>query len=113
MGIRLLKASELPNGELIGDDYGGIPSCVIFVDLAPGEGPKLHKHPYAELFFVVEGQATFRDGASENILTAGDVAIAPPDQPHGFTNSGAGRLRQIDVHLSSTFETEWLEDQQT
>ena len=41
MGIRLLKASELPEGELIGDDYGGIPSCVIFVDLAPGEGPKL------------------------------------------------------------------------
>jgi mannose-6-phosphate isomerase-like protein (cupin superfamily) len=95
--------------ELVGDDYGGIPACVILVDADPGLRPRLHKHPYAELFFVIEGEATFTDGVDERVVRGGEVVIVSPDQPHGFVNSGAGRLRQIDVHLNSRFVTEWLE----
>jgi len=29
-------------------------------------------------------------------------------QAHGFVNNGPGVLRQIDIHLSPTFITEWL-----
>jgi len=36
------------------------------VDAPPGGGPKLHKHPYEEIFVVQEGTATF---------TAGDETI--------------------------------------
>jgi len=28
---------------------------------------------------------------------------------HKFVNSGAGRLRQVDIHASDHFVTEWLE----
>jgi mannose-6-phosphate isomerase-like protein (cupin superfamily) len=104
-----LQESDLAR-ELVGDDYGGIPASVILVDAAPGRGPKLHKHAYAELFFVIDGEATFTDGAEERVVRAGEVVIVSPDQPHAFVNSGAGRLRQIDVHLSSRFVTEWLDD---
>ena len=96
--------------ELIGGDYGGVPASVILVDAAPGQGPGLHKHPYAELFFVIDGEATFSDGTDERIVRAGEVVIVSPDQPHGFVNSGTGRLRQIDVHLSSRFVTKWLKE---
>ena len=85
-----------------------MPACVIFVDAEPGRGPRLHKHPYAELFFVLEGEGTFSDGNEERVAGPGEVVIVPPDQPHAFVNSGEGRLRQIDVHLSPRFETEWL-----
>jgi mannose-6-phosphate isomerase-like protein (cupin superfamily) len=34
--------------------------------------------------------------------------IVPPNTPHEFTNSGDQRLRQIDIHVSPTFSTEWL-----
>jgi mannose-6-phosphate isomerase-like protein (cupin superfamily) len=95
--------------ELVGDDYGGIPACAILVDAAPGQGPGLHKHPYAELFFVVDGEATFTDGTQEHLVRGGEIVIVGPDQPHGFVNSGSGRLRQIDIHLSPRFNTEWLE----
>jgi len=27
-----------------------------------------------------------------------------------FINSGEGKLRQVDIHLSKRFITEWLED---
>ena len=103
-----LRESELAR-ELVGDDYGGIPGSVIFVDAEPGQGPSLHKHPYAELFFVIEGEATFTDGAKERVVRGGEVVIVSPDQPHAFVNSGTGRLRQIDVHLNSSFVTEWLD----
>ena len=103
-----LRESELAR-ELVGDEYGGIPASVIFVDAEPGRGPRLHKHAYAELFFVLDGEATFTDGAEERVVRGGEVVIVSPDQPHRFFNSGTRRLRQIDVHLSSRFVTEWLD----
>jgi mannose-6-phosphate isomerase-like protein (cupin superfamily) len=112
VAITFLTQSDLTpsdfSRELVGDDFGGVPACVIFVDAEPGRGPALHQHPYAELFFVLEGEATFRDGSSERTVGAGAVVVVPADHPHGFVNSGAGRLRQIDVHLSPRFETRWL-----
>ena len=114
MSIQFLDrrdGTETPLGyELIGDDHGDIPACVIFVDAGPGQGPQLHRHAYAELFFVLEGQATFTDGETEHVVSGGDTVIVPADQPHAFTNSGTERLRQIDVHLSPRFRTEWLDD---
>ena len=53
--------------------------------------------------------ATFRDGQSERVVRAGEMAVVDANQPHGFTNSGPGALRQVDVHLSPKFVTEWLE----
>ena len=112
MGIQFLKQSELPasnfSRELVGADFGGVPACVIFVDAEPGRGPSLHKHPYAELFFVLEGEGTFSDGANERTVGPGEIVIVPPETPHAFVNNGTDRLRQIDVHLSATFQTDWL-----
>jgi mannose-6-phosphate isomerase-like protein (cupin superfamily) len=81
---------------------------VIFVDAPPGTGPSLHKHPYEELFIVLEGEVTFLAGEEEAQAGAGDVVVVPPDTPHAFTNTGEGRLRQIDIHVSPEFSTEWL-----
>ena len=112
MPIRFVPQSELHvdgfSRELVGQDLGGVGACVIFVDAAPGEGPRLHRHPYVELLIVLEGAATFSDGVSSSEVGAGEVAIVGADQPHGFVNSGRGRLRQIDIHLSPRFITEWL-----
>jgi mannose-6-phosphate isomerase-like protein (cupin superfamily) len=35
--------------------------------------------------------------------------VVPAGVPHGFANSGDGQLRQVDVHASGRFVTEWLE----
>ena len=71
---RKLRESERER-ELIGDDYGGIPASVIFVDAEPGHGPRLHKHAYAELFFILDGEATFTDGVEEPGRIEGGKAI--------------------------------------
>jgi mannose-6-phosphate isomerase-like protein (cupin superfamily) len=36
--------------------------------------------------------------------------IIPPNTPHKFRNSGASVLRQVDIHASDRFITEWLDE---
>lgn len=93
----------------MGREFGGVGACVIIVDAAPGEGPRLHRHPYVELLIVLEGTATFTDGETNRVVEAGELAVVDAHQPHRFVNSGTGPLRQVDVHLSPEFVTEWLE----
>jgi mannose-6-phosphate isomerase-like protein (cupin superfamily) len=96
--------------ELEGYLHGDVPVCLIFFDGPPGSGPRLHRHPYAEIFIVQEGQSTFTVGDETMVVTAGQIAIALPNQPHKFVNSGQGRLRQLDIHCNAKFITEWLEE---
>ena len=90
--------------------HGDAGISVILVDMAPGEGPKLHKHPYEEVFIIQEGSATYTIGSITLEATAGQIAIVPAGVPHKFVNSGSGRLRQVDIHHNPRFITEWLED---
>ena len=94
--------------EHVGTDMGaGV--CVIVVDSDPGEGPRLHRHPYEEVFVMHEGEATFTLGDEQIVAKLGDVLVAPAGTPHKFVNTGTGRLRQVDIHVSPEFVTEWLE----
>ena len=81
---------------------------MIFVDAAPGGGPALHRHDYDEVFVVQEGQATMTAGDRELQVSAGDIVVVPAGQPHGFVNSGAAPLRQLSIHQSPRYATEWL-----
>jgi mannose-6-phosphate isomerase-like protein (cupin superfamily) len=94
--------------EAAGEDIGARVS-VIAVHAAPGAGPRLHRHPYEEVFVVLEGEATFTLGTERRIVRGGEVVVAPAGVPHAFTNSGATPLKPVDVHVSSRFETEWLD----
>lgn len=82
---------------------------IIVVDAPPGGGPRLHRHPYEEVFLVQEGSASFTAGDEEIEVAGGQVVVVPAGVPHKFVNSGTGRLRQVDVHASDRFVTEWLE----
>ena len=82
---------------------------IIVVDVPPGGGPRLHRHPYEEVFLIQEGTATFTAGDDEVEVRSGQVVVVPAGVAHKFVNSGTGRLRQVDVHASDRFVTEWLE----
>jgi mannose-6-phosphate isomerase-like protein (cupin superfamily) len=105
----VVDRDQLTDSELEGYQFGGAHVCVIFVDLPPGGGPKLHRHPYEEVFIVLEGQANFTVGSGTVDARAGQVLVVKPGVPHKFINSGDGRLRQIDIHCNDRFVTEWLE----
>ena len=80
----------------------------ILVDCPAGAGPALHRHPYSETFLVLEGDVLFQLGDGERRVSAGCVVVVPANVPHRFINIGPGRLRQVDIHASPRFLTEWL-----
>jgi quercetin dioxygenase-like cupin family protein len=94
--------------EYTGEELGaGV--CVILVEMEPGGQVRLHRHPYEEVFVVQAGEATFRLGDEERVVRAPDVVVAPAGVAHGFANNGSKVLRQVDIHVSPSFDTEWLE----
>jgi mannose-6-phosphate isomerase-like protein (cupin superfamily) len=109
MNLADLPADGFSN-DLEGYLFGDFNVSIVFFNGPPGSGPKLHRHPYAEVFIVQEGRATFTVGDATMEVTAGQIAIAQPNQPHKFVNIGDGPLRQIDIHNGPKFITEWLED---
>jgi mannose-6-phosphate isomerase-like protein (cupin superfamily) len=109
----VLKVADLPLSniahEFVGADHGGVGVCVIIVEAPPGRGPALHTHPYEELLLVQEGTGTFTLGDETLEVGAGELVVVPPGVPHGFKNTGEGVLKQIDIHVSPSFSTEWLD----
>ena len=97
------------NGELQGGAYGAN-ICVIFNMLdKPGGGPRLHRHPYAEVFIVRRGRGLFTVGDEEIVAETGQIVVVPPGVPHKFTNPGPGPFEKISIHEKGSFSTEWLE----
>jgi len=101
--------SDRWKGELQCGAYGSN-SCLIFNYLPDvGGGPRLHTHPYAEIFIIRQGTGLFTVGDEEIEASVGQILIVPPNTPHKFTNLGPGPLETTDIHESGSFVTEWLE----
>jgi mannose-6-phosphate isomerase-like protein (cupin superfamily) len=95
--------------EFEGFEHGDVGLSFILVNGEPGGGPRLHRHPYAEVFVIQEGRATFTVEGQTIDAAAGQVVVARPGEAHKFVNSGDGPLKQLDIHASDRFITEWLE----
>jgi mannose-6-phosphate isomerase-like protein (cupin superfamily) len=79
--------------------------------MPPGGSVRLHKHPYKEIFIIQEGVSSFTVGSSILEAHAGQVIVVPAEVPHKFMNSSDHRLKQIDIHVSKQFITQWLEEE--
>ncbi len=113
MPIEYLRRDQLPGNDrrrdFVGEDHGGLEVSCLLVDTAPGDGPSLHRHPYVEILMVVDGSGTFDDGENKRVASAGEMAIVDAGQPHGFVNSGSGRLRMTNIHCSPRVISDWLD----
>lgn len=86
----------------------GFAYSVYEMTLAPGNEIPIHLHPFAEFFYVLEGQVDAMgidaDGRlTWTELTAGDCANAPATAPHGLKNRSAKAAKFLSV---SNFEHE-------
>jgi quercetin dioxygenase-like cupin family protein len=110
---RIIDIEELPHGGTAhtfeGYRYDDADVSFFLTDGPPGSGPGLHKHPYAEVFVVQEGEVIFTVGDETIEAAGGQIVVVPAGAPHKFVNSGTGRARHIDIHASRRMATEWLE----
>lgn len=87
-------------GSLAGEAIGGPMTVLAYGNDTPGEGPRLHVHPYDETFVIVAGRARFFVGDDVIEAGAGEAVLGPAGVPHRFENIGPGRLQTIDIHHS-------------
>lgn len=111
--FHVIRSAELPPSsnrsvQFEGDPYrAGI--SFFLVDNEPGQGPKLHRHPYAETWVVRSGRTKVTAGTQEIEAGRGDVIVVEAGTPHAFVNLGPGRLDIVCIHAAGRMETEWLE----
>jgi mannose-6-phosphate isomerase-like protein (cupin superfamily) len=110
----VMEVDDLPRTEhaheFVGAEHGRVPFSIILVHAAPGAGPRLHRHPYPEVFVVDSGEASFQLGHDTMVVRAGQIVVGPANVPHGFTNTGTGPLRLTAIHGAAAFDTEWVSE---
>src|SRR2546428_448291 len=64
--------------------------------------------PSCSTSLTLTSRGTFTVGSSTLDVHAARTLIVPATVAHAFVNSGETRLKQVDIHLSPKFITEWL-----
>jgi mannose-6-phosphate isomerase-like protein (cupin superfamily) len=94
--------------ELEGAEIGS-PSTLILTDMAKNRGPRLHRHPYPEVWVILAGAARFTAG--DEIIDAGpgDIVHVEADTPHKFVVTSEEPAKMVCIHHAPRFTTVWLE----
>ena len=93
--------------------YGGIE---IFETSGPAQaGPPPHRHPWEEIYFVLEGTLELFDDGSWSTASAGATGTVPPNQVHSYrlgsaetrflTITGPGAARQFFEEMDAEITT--------
>jgi quercetin dioxygenase-like cupin family protein len=97
------KVTAEPVGEdksirwVIGRPEGAPNFAMRVIEFRPGAVFDVHQHPYEHEIFVVEGEGVAHGPGGEAIMQPGVALYIPPDEPHGYRNTGAEPLRFICV----------------
>src|SRR3954447_11249720 len=76
----------------------------------PGGGTGPHRHPYAEVFAIRDGEAAFVVDGATLAARGGQVVVVPAGATHAFTNSGECTLDMTSIHPAAEMITEWIEE---
>jgi mannose-6-phosphate isomerase-like protein (cupin superfamily) len=90
-------------GHFEGKDVGTGVTVLFYSTEEIGKGPRLHSHPYDEIFMIRSGRARFTIGDTTIEAEAGQILIGPAGVPHKFVNLGPGLLDTTDIHLSDSW----------
>ena len=63
---------------------------VMVEEFGRGDGPPMHRHPWATWSVVVEGQVRVVAGDTDIELGSGDFCYTGPDVPHAFVGLSSG-----------------------
>lgn len=77
--------------------------------LAPGDGPPLHRHPWATWEVVIEGTFRVRADDEEYDAGPGDLIYTPAGAVHAFVVTGSEPGRLIGVNIPGGFHHMYAE----
>lgn len=97
--MAVINVKTLEGRTLRGEEHHATISLILD-ESEPGQGPRLHRHPYDETWVVQEGQITFQMDEQRLEAGPGDIVIVPPGAAHKSTNNSPGRSKLVCIHAS-------------
>ena len=82
---------------VIGKLEGASNFAMRVIEFQPGAVFARHQHPYEHEIFVLEGEGVVEGLERERPMRPGVALYVPPDEPHGYRNTGDEVLRFICV----------------
>ena len=112
-GVHILRRDDRPATKsrtlkFEGGAYG-VDLSFFAVHAKPGSGPDLHVHPYAEVWVVRRGRASFQAGGEELLAGPDDIVVVATSVPHKFVSIGDEPLDMVCIHDSGRIEQVMLE----
>ena len=79
--------------------YGDTPVRTGIQVCEPGYETKMHRHPYVEVLFIIEGEMdAWQEGEGPVRLTSGDSIAIPIGMKHSFRTVGNKTMRLLGIH---------------
>jgi quercetin dioxygenase-like cupin family protein len=103
LGRDYREVSAEPVGEditirwVIGKPEGAPNFALRVIEFAPGAVFAPHQHPYEHEIFVLEGEGVAEGSAGEVAMNPGAAIYVPPNEMHGYRNTGDAPLRFVCV----------------
>jgi mannose-6-phosphate isomerase-like protein (cupin superfamily) len=91
---------NLPRARVEGQDLETGITVLFYSTAEVGAGPRLHVHPYDEVFLIRRGRARITGGGETIDAQAGEAVLGPAGLPHRFVNLGPEPLETVDIHMS-------------
>lgn len=74
----------------------------------PGEGADKHRHPYAEVFVILEGDIEVISGGELQRLGGGNIAVIPANTWHEFKNRSSHAALMVNIHpVPTMIQEDW------
>ena len=95
--IDSLKPPGAGAAQFQGGDHGASASFFV-VTSAPGKGAQKHRHPYEEIFVILEGPIEVIVDGELQLVGGGNIVIIPANSWHEFTNRSDHAALMVNIH---------------
>lgn len=104
--IAQIKPSNGSVAVFQGFEHGANVSFFV-VQFSLGKGPKKHRHPYEEIFIILDGEIEAIIDSETRILGRDQIAIIPAGTWHEFKNRSTQTAHLVNIHPVPEMITEW------
>ena len=104
-----MSTDSRPAGEVLlhGEETGSAFSVTEIVVPPRSPGPPLHRHDFAEAFYVLDGELVFQVEDERMTRAGGGFCFAPRNAVHTLANHGVVPARYLLTCAPSGFERQW------
>lgn len=78
------------------------------VTSAPGKGADKHRHPYEEIFIILDGRIEVIVNGETRMIESGNITIIPAHAWHEFKNRSDHAVLMVNIHpVSQMIQEDW------